>query len=96
MHKLEAEPTVLSPRKTIKSSRISPAWSVAASVAAVMFVGWMVMQQQVQNNSGLSTVEVAKADIEKNIPTEYLLAHQSYAPSNSAYIQPAAYSESNK
>jgi len=99
MQKLEAEPTVLAP-KLKKASRISSAWSVAASVAAVMFVGWMVMQQQVQNNSGLNGVEIAKADIDKNIDksisSEYLLAHQSYVPSNSAYIQPAAYAESAK
>jgi len=99
MQQLESEPTILAP-KLKKSPRISSVWSVAASVAAVMFVGWMVLQQQVQNNSGLNGVEIAKVDIDKNIdksiPSEYLLAHQSYVPSNSAYIQPAAYAESAK
>ncbi len=105
MAKLDAEPTVLAP-KAKRVSKLSSGWSIAASMAAVMFVGWMVMQQQLANDKGTSGVEIAQAemvkesinkfDLEKNIPSEYLLAHQSYVPSNSAYIQPAAYAESAK
>jgi sigma-E factor negative regulatory protein RseA len=90
MQKLESEPTVLAPR--IKKSFIkTPAvWSIAASIAAVMFVGWMVLQQQVQNGNDITPMEIAQ-----NLPSEYLMAHQALAPTNSAYyIQPAGYSES--
>ena len=91
MQKLDAEPAVLAPRSKKKPLIKTPVvWSVAASVAAVMFVGWMVLQQQVQNGTDATPVEIAQ-----NIPSEYLLAHQALAPSSSAYyIQPAAYSES--
>ncbi|HSH72453.1 MAG TPA: sigma-E factor negative regulatory protein [Methylophilaceae bacterium] len=97
MQMLENEPTVLVPQaqKSIKKSfiRTSPMWSIAASFAAVMFVGWMVLHQQVQTGAAPATVEIAQ----NNVPSEYLVAHQSYAPSPSAYyIQPAAYTESSK
>ena len=92
MSKLEYEPAILAPRNRKPLHKTSAVWSVAASVAAVMFVGWMVLHQQVQSGADASPVEIAK-----NVPSEYLLAHQSYAPSNSAYyIQPAAYTESGK
>jgi sigma-E factor negative regulatory protein RseA len=71
-------------------AKTSAAWSIAASVAAVMFVGWVVLQQQVHNN-----VNAAPAQIAQNVASEYVLAHQSMAPSSTAYyIQPASYSES--
>ena len=65
MQKLESEPTVLAPR--IKKSFIkTPAvWSIAASIAAVMFVGWMVLQQQVQNGNDITPMEIAQ-----NLPSE--------------------------
>ncbi len=94
MQKLELEPNVLAPRNhalTNKSlAKTSTAWSIAASVAAVMFVGWVVLQQQVHNQT-----DVAPTQIAQNVASEYLLAHQSMAPSSTAYyIQPASYSES--
>jgi sigma-E factor negative regulatory protein RseA len=92
MQKLDAEPTVLAPQAKKPSIKSSAMWSVAASVAAVMFVGWFVMQQQVQNG-----VDVAPVEIAQNLPSEYLLAHQSSAPSGAAYyIQPASYAEGGK
>ena len=64
-------------------------WSVAASVAAVMFVGVMVLQQQINQADALAPVEIAQS-----VPTEYLQAHQAAAPSNAAYyIQTANYKE---
>lgn len=64
-------------------------WSVAASVAAVMFVGVMVLQQQLNQADALAPVEIAQS-----VPTEYLQAHQAAAPSNAAYyIQTANYKE---
>lgn len=64
-------------------------WSVAASVAAVMFVGVMVLQQQLSQADALAPVEIAQS-----VPTEYLQAHHAAAPSNAAYyIQTANYKE---
>lgn len=94
MQKLVAEPAVLAPRN-IRRERKPMLWSVAASVAAVLFVGWMVLQQQVAENSPAPAVAVAQNI--PNIPSEYLYAHQAVAPSSSSYfIQPAAYSESGQ
>ena len=94
---LDGEPTVLLPKVQNSaqiSSKQSPYktpkfWSVAASVAAVMFVGVMVLQQQLNQPEALSPVEIAQS-----VPTEYLHAHQAAAPSNAAYyIQTANYTE---
>lgn len=64
-------------------------WSVAASVAAVMFVGLMLLQQQTQVQNELMPIEIADA-----VPSEYLAAHQTYAPNSAAYyIQNASYAE---
>lgn len=92
MRKLEAEPTVLAPRSKRKLLQRPVLWSAAASLAAVMFVGWMVLQQQSHSGADVTTREIAQ-----NVPSEYLLAHQALSPSSSAYlIQPAAYSENSQ
>lgn len=102
MGALDGEPTVLLPKVQNSaqiSSKQSPYktstynstrfWSVAASVAAVMFVGVMVLQQQLSQPEALAPVEIAQS-----VPTEYLQAHQAAAPSNAAYyIQAANYTE---
>ncbi len=95
---LEAEPTILtpnpssaarSPDKKSNHKRPTRFWSVAASVAAVMFVGVMVLEQQLNKPEALSPVEIAQS-----VPTEYLQAHQAAAPSSVAYyIQAASYTE---
>jgi len=94
MQRLDQEPSVLSPSNHAISNKVvtktSAAWSLAASVAAVMFVGWVVLQQQVHNQTEAAPVQIAQ-----NVASEYVLAHQSMAPSGTAYyIQPASYSES--
>lgn len=87
MQKLEAEPAVFAPH-SIKTGRKPAVWSIAASIAAVLFVGWVVLQQQMPAAGNAPAVEVAQQP-----PAEYLYAHQSVAPSSSSYyIQPAAYS----
>jgi len=94
MRAIEAEPTVLAPREIARKSlvRTPMIWPVAASVAAVAFVGWMVLQQQMQNGADTTPIEIAQ-----NLPSEYLLAHQESAPSGAAYyIQPAIYAENGK
>jgi sigma-E factor negative regulatory protein RseA len=98
MAALEAEPTVLASKQAATTQYASKQpvykqsarlWSVAASVAAVMFVGTMVFQQQFSKPEALSPVEIAQS-----VPTEYLQAHQAAAPTGAAYyIQTASYSE---
>jgi sigma-E factor negative regulatory protein RseA len=88
MQQIELDPTVLSPKANKTPVKHQAYWSVAASLAAVMFVGWMVLQQQADSNNTLAPIEIAQ-----NLPAEYLVAHQSSAPSGQAfYIQPASYS----
>jgi sigma-E factor negative regulatory protein RseA len=85
MDKIAKEPTVLAPMH--KRLRKSPAvWSAVASVAGVFFVGWMVFHHQ--SESLTSSVEMAR-----NIPTEYLVAHQSMAVSSAYLIQPASFNQ---
>jgi sigma-E factor negative regulatory protein RseA len=98
MRQLDHEPVALAPRATVTAvaqvAKKSPVlWSVAASMAAVMFVGMIVLQQQQPH----ATEDILPMEIAQNIPAEYLLAHQSLAPSSAAYyIQSAAFSESVK
>lgn len=108
MQKIEMEATILSPNAALANNvaeikhngKISASWSIAASFAAVMVVGWMMLNQQAQNSSELAPVEVAQVDIAKDavidsgIPAEYLNAHQASAPSASSYyIQTVSYKE---
>ncbi len=97
MQALESEPTVLGINRDVVSEPVfakkkiynTPKfWSIAASVAAVMFVGLMLLQQQVTPSEDMSPVEIAQ-----NLPVEYLAAHQAAAPSSSSYyIQTASFS----
>lgn len=123
MMALEAEPIVLASKvgSDTKSSatnvtpitnkkatyKTSGFWSVAASVAAVMFVGVMVMQQQmvaspeqivmVKTDKVTSAEALTPIQIAQSIPTEYLQAHQAAAPTGAAYyIQDASFVEPNK
>ena len=73
--------------QNIKNNKL---WSVAASVAAVMFVGVMVLQIN-------QTEELAPVEIAQSVPTEYLQAHQAAAPNGAAYyIQNASFFEQSK
>lgn len=85
---LENEPTVLAPKAAADNQvarkkslfQSNQFWSVAASVAAVMFVGLMVLQQQLTSSEEMSPVEIAQT-----LPLEYLEAHQAAAPNGAAY-----------
>jgi sigma-E factor negative regulatory protein RseA len=102
MLKLDQEPTILAPKSAqvkadqlaVAKDRIPAKWSIAASVAAVMVVGWMAMQQ-VQTGNEVPAIEMAQAEVvEQKIPDEYMAAHQSSAPSaTSCYIQSVSYAE---
>jgi sigma-E factor negative regulatory protein RseA len=94
---LEAEPTVLAPNSAVKVAetksrykstyKSTKFWSVAASAAAILFVGLAIMQQQFG-----ATNEIAPVEIAQSLPLEYLEAHQAAAPSGAAYyIQNASY-----
>ena len=88
MQQIDLEPTVLAPQVKKSPIKNQTYWSIAASLSAIMFVGWMVLQQQSDSNNVLAPIEIAQ-----NLPAEYLVAHQSSAPSGQAfYIQPASYS----
>jgi sigma-E factor negative regulatory protein RseA len=83
---LETEPTVLAPNSAVKVAE-TKFWSVAASAAAILFVGLAIMQQQFG-----ATNEIAPVEIAQSLPLEYLEAHQAAAPSGAAYyIQNASY-----
>lgn len=96
MQALDAEPTMLGANRDAASKsapmsnqwfKTPKVWSIAASVAAVMFVGLMVLQQQLGSSDDMAPVEIAQ-----NLPVEYLAAHQAAAPSSSAYyIQTASF-----
>lgn len=86
MQQIAKQPRVLAPQSYLAKKPML--WSMAASVAGVFFVSWIVLHQQSSQN-GLAPVEIAQ-----NVPSEYLLAHQSMSPSNTAYfIQPAAFNQ---
>lgn len=114
MQKIELEPTVLAPNagwmnqhqahqhsaETISKTPVT--WSIAASFAAVMIVGWMVLQTQVSDTVApqvvAQAVTVKQAPVlpvvAQAIPDEYLMAHHASAPTvSSYYIQSASYSE---
>jgi len=115
MQKIELEATVLSPSALVGSrvetqavakTRLPRSWSIAASVAAVMVVGWVTVQQQPMIDAGMKmaaiqsaapqkeTTETNVASLKESIPTEYLMAHQASAPSlSSYYIQTVNYAE---
>lgn len=87
MQEIAKQPTVLAPKPSLFKNK-QVAFSVAASVAAVFFVGLVVLHQQSQEAS-VAPIEIAQA-----MPAEYLRAHQSMSPSNAAYfIQPASFSQ---
>jgi len=93
---LEAEPTVLAINKQGENKEVAKRamktplfWSVAASVAAVMFVGLVVFELEIGGQEELAPVEIANS-----LPIEYLQAHQSLAPSGASYyIQSASFAE---
>jgi sigma-E factor negative regulatory protein RseA len=79
---------VSAPETRLTATRSGKFWSIAASVAAVMFVGVMVLQLN-------QTEELMPVEIAQSVPTEYLQAHQAAAPNGAAYyIQTASFTES--
>lgn len=94
MRQIDAEPTVLAPAH--KKGHKPAFWmSAAASVAAVMFVGWMVLQQQTRSPSNdLAAAALAQNAVSPESVNSYLVAHHStFAGSGTQaayYVQPVA------
>lgn len=85
--RLDAEPTVLAPQRRSTAEKLRWfALSVAASIAAVAFVGWMalsgVQQDSVQIAATPAAVVKQVAVPAGEVANDYLLAHQRYSPSN--------------
>lgn len=77
MRQIDVEPTVLAPGHR-KAHRPAFWMSAAASVAAVMFVGWMALQQQTRApSSDLTTATLAQNAVSAESVNSYLVAHQS-------------------
>ena len=82
MHQLSEEPVVLAPRaqQTASQTRLQslshPVWALAASVVAVGYVAWFVVQE----------LQPSQQPMMNAAQDDYLLAHQSAAPSNTAYL----------
>ena len=90
MAALEAEPTILAPRRSPRSARaMTYALSVAASVSAIAVVGWMVFSTTNVANPPVEMALAVPAAVEAQLVSspsdgqmnEYLLAHQGVSPS---------------
>ena len=95
--RLEAEPTVLAPQRSMAPKRVMTyALSAAASVAAVALVGWVAFvsnpittQQEIAKAPvAPAPVAVAPATELASVPSDgkmndYLVAHQEFSPSTS-------------
>lgn len=101
MQQLEAEPAILAPRRRVLDQfRTALAMPMAASVAAVAFVGWMVWQSQ--GDLALQPELAPPTMAQNTMPPEalngYMLAHHEYAPStgmqHASDIRPVTYTES--
>ena len=86
---LAAEPTVLAPMaaKPARGAQTATfAWAVAATVAAVTIVGWTAFSMvdaptmAVAKAREAATVRAAEVRPGGEVPADYLLAHQEYAP----------------
>jgi len=85
--RLDAEPTVLAPQRRRKPETLRwAALTVAASAAAVVFVGWIAlpgMQQDSPQVAAAPPAEVKQVVVPAGEGAkDYLLAHQRYSPSS--------------
>ena len=83
--RLAAESTVLAPVAR-QSSRLPFAWAVAATVAAVMVVGWVAVSTLDPQPTALARAREAAAVRSAQggpqvVSQDYVLAHQEYSPS---------------
>lgn len=97
MQRVDAEPVVLAPKRRI-SIKQHPLMSIAASLAAVMVVGWVILQQQdaaMTDTTGMATV--AQNTVSPESVNAYLVAHRQLSPDSvtqaAYYLRPVDYSE---
>lgn len=95
MRRLEQEPAILAPRRK-PIFKPSFTLSAAASVAAVLFVGWMAVQQQARHPADAPVpATVARNNVSPESVNSYLLAHHELSLDNgmqaSYYVRPVAY-----
>jgi sigma-E factor negative regulatory protein RseA len=82
--RLAAEPTVIAPRPR-EMARLPFLWAVAATVAAVLVVGWVTLSTLEPQPTALAkareaiTVRTAQATSQPVSP-DFLFAHQEYSP----------------
>ena|SRR5689334_9769081 len=90
--RLDAEPTVLAPQRSMAPKRaVTYALSAAASVAAVALVGWVAfVSNPIATQQELAKAPVAPAPVSQlaSVPSDgkmndYLIAHQEFSPSTS-------------
>jgi sigma-E factor negative regulatory protein RseA len=85
--RIDTEPTVLAPQRRRRAERLRwAALSMAASVAAAAFVGWMALSWTRPDTAQIAAVSAPKV-AQVAMPAgeavnDYLLAHQRYSPSN--------------
>jgi sigma-E factor negative regulatory protein RseA len=82
--RLEGEPTVFAPIPR-SSNRLPLTWAVAASVAAVMVVGWVAVSTLDPQPTAVARAREAVAvrsaqGSAQPVSPDYLLAHQEYSP----------------
>jgi len=76
MQQIAHEPVVLAPKPSRQKPVWQQSWALAASVAAVAVFGWVVVQQAQPLTQPLMSAS----------QNDYIIAHQSAAPSNTAYL----------
>lgn len=80
--RLSNEPTVLAPNRFANPRQRTFALSAAASVAAVGFVVWAVMQTGAESTtSGMLVANAPQAELASVNVNPYLRAHQEFSPS---------------
>lgn len=89
--KLAVEPVILAPRRLLLVKTKITALSIAASLAAVAMVAWVVLQNYTdktkeniatapQPNAAATLASLPRYPFNSNV-NEYLLAHQEFSPS---------------
>jgi len=88
--KLAMEPVILAPRRSLLQKTKIAALSVAASLAAVAVVAWVVLQNNTdkakdnlaatQQSNAAALASLPRYPLNSNV-NEYLLAHQEFSPS---------------
>lgn len=96
MQRIDQEPAVLAPKRKL-SIKQHPVMSVAASVAAVMVVGWVLLQQQGGSAPEAPAFEtVAQSSLPAQSVDAYLVAHRQLSAESVTpavyYLRPVDYS----